>query len=363
MTGVILSAHLAMLWIFIEATTLTSAYLIYFDHKKSSLEASWKYIFICSIGIALAFVGIIFLSAGLPKDSSLFFDDLYKNAKSISPLWLKLSFVFILIGLGTKMGLAPVHAWLPDAHSEAPSAISALLSGTLLNTAFIGILRFYRIMELSGLADFAGILLKIMGFLSIFVCMVFILRIDNYKRMLAYSSIENMGIIAIGITFGTTGLYAALIHLAGHSFAKASLFLTSGNILTLYETKKIGGIRGLIKKDKLTGWLWIFSFIAIAGIPPSPLFFSDFLIAKSFIERKEYLLFAMFFIFLAIILFGMARKIFKMTSGDSEVRTKKMSVFFYAPQILFLLLLMLIGLGLIGKLNIIFENAIGFWTK
>ncbi len=358
MTGVILSNHLAMLWIFIEATTLTSAYLIYFEHKKSSLEASWKYIFICSIGISLAFMGIIFLSKGMPHNSSLFFDDLYRNAKSIDPLWLKLAFVFILIGLGTKMGLSPLHAWLPDAHSEAPSPISALLSGALLNAAFIGIFRFNRLMSLAGLENTSRTLLLIMGFLSILFSAAFILRQDNYKRMLAYSSIENMGIIAIGITLGKPGLYAALIHVAGHSLAKASLFLTSGNILKIYKSKNISGVRGLLDSSPATGWIWIFSLVAIAGIPPSPIFFSEFLIARSFFEHGEYLLLFLFLFLLTIVLFGLAKNIFRMTSGFSEIKPKKLSFLYFAPQIIFLLILLIIGLGLSGNINGIFANAV-----
>ena len=224
MTGTILSTNLGLSWVFIEATTLASAYLIYFNKTKHALEAAWKYVFICSIGISLAFVGIILLSIGTGNINSLFFDDLYLNAHKIVPFWLKLSFVFVLVGFGTKMGLAPVHAWLPDAHSEAPSPISALLSATLLNSAFLIILRFYKLMELTHLDNYARILLLSMGILSLFITAVFVFNINNYKRMLAYSSIENMGIISIGIAVGGVGIYAAMLHLLAHSLIKSSFF-------------------------------------------------------------------------------------------------------------------------------------------
>ena len=147
MTGAILSSHLGLTWVFVEATTLTSAYLILKNKNKNSLEATWKYVFLCSIGISLAFIGIILLLLGSGEINSLFFDDLYKNAGMINKFWLKLSFVFILIGFGTKVGLAPVHSWLPDAHAEAPSPVSAMLSATLLNSAFLVIFKYYKLME------------------------------------------------------------------------------------------------------------------------------------------------------------------------------------------------------------------------
>ena len=226
MTGGILSNNLGLAWIFIEGTTLASAYLIYFNKTKHSIEAAWKYVFICSIGIALAFVGIILLTIATGDVNSLNYADLMNNAKSFSHFWLNVSFVFILFGLGTKMGLAPVHFWLPDAHSEAPSPISALLSATLLNCAFLVILNVYKIMLCANCVIFARTMLLIMGFLSLFVTAVFLYHTTNYKRMLAYSSIENMGILAIATALGGIAYFALIIHLIGHSLIKASFFLT-----------------------------------------------------------------------------------------------------------------------------------------
>ena len=227
MLGAMLSNHLGLTWVFVEATTLTSAYLILRHNDKNSLEATWKYVFLCSIGISLAFVGIILLLIASEGLNSLFFNDLYANANLINPFWLKLSFIFTLIGFGTKVGLAPVHSWLPDAHAEAPSPVSAMLSATLLNSAFLVIIRLFKLMQLAGVGASAQKLLLCMGFLSLFVTAVYLFRIANYKRMLAYSSIENMGIIAIGIALGGVGTFAAAIHLAAHSFIKSAFFLTS----------------------------------------------------------------------------------------------------------------------------------------
>ena len=222
MTGAILSSHLGLTWVFVEATTLTSAYLIMQHKTQNSLEATWKYVFLCSIGISLAFVGIILLLIGCDGVNSLAYSDLYSHATAINPFWLKLSFIFILIGFGTKVGLAPVHSWLPDAHAEAPSPVSAMLSATLLNSAFLVILRYYKLMELAGVQDTAKVLLLTMGFLSIFVTAVYVYKIANYKRMLAYSSIENMGIIAIGTALGGVAVFAAALHC---SLFNKSIFL------------------------------------------------------------------------------------------------------------------------------------------
>ncbi len=345
MTGVIVSAHLALLWVFIEATTLTGALLIYSEKEKPALEAAWKYIFISSIGVSLAFVGIILLTMGSKSVNSLFFIDIYSNAKNLIPLWIKLSFVFILVGFGTKVGLAPVHAWLPDAHSEAPPPVSALFSGMLLNVALIGIIRFYKIMIMARLVSYANFLLISMGFLSLLVSAVFMIKVKNYKRMLAYSSIENMGIIVIGIGLGGIGIFAALFHLIAHSLSKAAFFLTSGNIYYIYKSKKIDEIKGLINNDKLSGWFWIFSFIALSGFPPFPIFISKFLLVKAFFEKGQSLLLAPFFIFMVIILFGMGKTVFNMSFGDKIIsKKKKLGIFAYLPQLFFLILLLLIGI-------------------
>jgi len=358
MAGVILSTHLGMLWVFVEATTLTSAYLIYFNQSESSLEATWKYIFICSVGIALAFVGIIILSMGLGDLDSLFFNDLYKNAKLINPFWLKLSLSFILVGFGTKVGFAPVHAWLPDAHSESPSPVSALLSGTLLNAALLGVIRVSKILNLAGFESYVNNLLLLMGFLSLFISAVFIIRIENYKRMLAYSSIENMGIIAIGLGSGKLGIFAAMLHLTAHSFIKASFFLTSGNIVHRYSTKNISKVRGLLNTDKMTGWLWILSFIAIAGMPPFPLFLSEFFIVKSLLSNGSIFYTVMFLLLLTIVLAAMGKSVLKMSFGEASENIGKnhVSIPEYLPQLVFLLMLIIMSALPGGFLNLL-ENA------
>ena len=364
MSGVILSTHLALLWVFVEATTLTSALLIYFEKKKSSLEAAWKYIFICSIGIALAFVGIIVLSIGSRHIDSLFFKDLYARASEINPFWLKVSFAFIFVGLGTKIGVAPIHAWLPDAHSEAPSPVSALLSGTLLNSAFLGLLRVQGIFIHARLDDFSSFLFLITGFLSLMVSSVFMLRLRNYKRMLAYSSIENMGILFIGVALGKYGYFAVLLHTLSHSLSKAALFITSGNILYLYKSKRIEDVNGLLKADPRTGWLWIVSMLAIIGLPPFPAFISKFLIIQAFWLSCMFWLAGPFFLFLVIITFGMGTAVFKMAFGEAQkdrATDQKLMMYAYVPQFVLLLILFILGTNMPRQILNFLNGTAGFF--
>lgn len=346
MTGAVLSTNLGASWVFIEGTTLASAYLIYFHKTKHSIEAAWKYVFICSIGIALAFVGIILMTVATGSLNTLFYNELFNNASLFNHFWLQLSFVFILFGIGTKMGLAPVHFWLPDAHAEAPSPISALLSATLLNSAFLMIVNVFRIMVLSGCDNFARIMLLTMGFLSLFITAVFVYHINNYKRMLAYSSIENMGILAIGTALGGVGMLAAIIHLIGHSLIKASFFLTSGNVLEIYGTKKIKSVTGLLKTDKKTGWLWVASFLGIVAFPPSVLFISEFLMVKTMFLNGHFIMCALFLLLLTIVLYGLGKAVVKMSfsAPTHEVEPVKLSWTMYLPQVVMLILAFVIGI-------------------
>lgn len=369
MTGTILSTNLGLAWVLIEATTLSSAYLIYFNKTKHAIEAAWKYVFICSIGIALAYVGIIFLTISTGNINTLNFVELYKYAGQFDPMWLKLAFIFMLFGFGAKMGLAPVHFWLPDAHSEAPSPISALLSATLLNSAFYVIVKVYKMMALANCADYAKTMLFVMGFLSLFVTAVFVYHIKNYKRMLAYSSIENMGILAIGLALGGGAYYAVILHLIGHSLAKASFFLTSGNVLELFGTKRIKSINGLIAADNATGGLWVASFLAICAFPTSVLFISEFLIIKEMLVSGKYVLCVLFVLLLTIILYGIGQVVIKMAYGKlSEEKAKlvlenkkKITMLMYIPQFVMLIIVFVLGVYIPPFLNDIIKTAaLGF---
>ncbi len=215
MTLVITSRHLGLLWVAIEATTLASAPLICFHRSSRSLEATWKYLLICSVGIALALLGNFFLAVAAHHASPhlrLTIDELSARATAMNPMWLKAAFLLLLVGYGTKMGLAPLHTWLPDAHSEAPSVISAILSGALLNCALLGLLRVHGVLAAAGLAEFSRQLFVVFGLLSLTVAAVFIVGQADYKRMLAYSSVEHMGILALGVGIGGLAGFGSMLH-------------------------------------------------------------------------------------------------------------------------------------------------------
>ena len=225
MSLVTTTPHLGALWVGIEATTLSSAPLIYFHRHRHSLEATWKYLIICSVGIALALLGNILLSVAFyaPDGSGIPAGDMdqvgwfIRHAHTAAQPWLKAAFIFLLVGYGTKMGLAPLHNWLPDAHSQAPSLVSALLSGALLNCALLGILRGHQIMLAADLGDFSGGLLVFFGLLSLITAAIFIVGQGHYKRLLAYSSVEHMGILARGAGLGGLAAEGALLHAVCHS--------------------------------------------------------------------------------------------------------------------------------------------------
>ncbi|HUX13519.1 MAG TPA: proton-conducting transporter membrane subunit [Spirochaetia bacterium] len=360
MNGAILSTHLGLLWVFLEASTLTSVVLVNYNGTRSSLEAAWKYVFICSIGISFAFIGVIFLGAADMSIRSLFFADLNRAAPSMSIFWLRLSFAFVLIGFGTKMGLAPVHSWLPDAHSEGPAPASALLSGALLNVALFGILKVDRILNLAGQSGFARGLLLVMGFLSLFVSSVFILSSVNYKRMLAYSSIEHMGIIAIGIGLGGLGVLAALLHMIGHSLSKSAFFLTSGNVHDLTGSNLIESARGLRSRHPATAALVLACFLAISAAPPFSTFLSEFLLVRALFAQNAVLL-GLFLLLVVVILYGMGTRVLEISSERSPVPTvtespsehgksKIPTIWGVLPQLFLLLLAAILGVYLPGPI-------------
>lgn len=316
MTMVIASQQLAILWVGVEATTLASAPLIYFHRTRRSLEAMWKYLLICSVGIAIALLGILFLAVANNSHSGMLLSRLLMEATILNVTWLKASFLLLFVGYGTKMGLAPLHTWLPDAHSESPSVVSALLSGALLNCAFLGIVRIYQICAAAGLRKFCQEIFVLFGLLSLLLAAVFILRQRDYKRMLAYSSVEHMGIITLGLGLGGWAVFGSFVSMLGHSFTKAGLFFAAGNILSCFKTKKISDVRGLLNHGtRRTGILWIAGFLLITGIPPSAIFLGKFMLLKEMISQESYWISILFLGGLGLIFMGMARIFISMAQG------------------------------------------------
>lgn len=330
MSLVTTTPHLGALWVGIEATTLSSAPLIYFHRHQRSLEATWKYLIICSVGIALALLGNILLSvAWYSADGAnpVLTDDIdslgwfIAHAKAADPAWLKGAFIFLLVGYGAKMGLAPLHNWLPDAHSEAPSLVSALLSGALLNCALLGILRGHQILLAAGLGEFSGGLLVFFGLFSLVLAAVFIVGQGHYKRMLAYSSVEHMGILALGIGIGGIAAQGALLHSVCHSFAKCLLFLLSGNILARYHTYSSYDVRGMRHTMPITGALWLAGFLAVAGSPPFGIFVSELAILKGMFASGSWIAACIYLLALGIIFIAMSLAVLRMVQGSRPIGT------------------------------------------
>jgi hydrogenase-4 component F len=319
MTMVTLSDHIMVMWIAIEATTIASAPLIFSHRSAASLEATWKYVLICSVGIALALLGSVLIALSMDVggvDSPISFSALTVEAKHLDPFWLKAGFVFILVGYGTKMGLAPMHTWLPDAHSEAPSPASALLSGVLLNCAYLGIFKTNKVMHAAGLGDFSGTILMVFGLASILAAATFILKQTEYKRLLAYSSIENMGIIAFGTGVGGIGAYGAVLCLIHHSLIKSSLFLSSGNILLGYGNRTIDGARNLIGRMPKTFVAFFGGFVGISGIPPFGIFIGELMIIIGAFRAGHYWGVGLLLVSLCVIFAGFANHIMKIAFAD-----------------------------------------------
>jgi hydrogenase-4 component F len=216
------------------------------------------------------------------------------------------------------MGLAPMHTWLPDAHSEAPSVVSALLSGAVLNCAFLGLLRMQQVCVAAGMEDFTRDIWIALGLVSLVVSAVFIIGQTDYKRLLAYSSVENMGILAIGVGLGGAGAFGAMLHAVNHSFVKAMLFLLAGNIVARYQTKNILQVRGLLRAAPVTGVLWVAGFLAITGTPPFGPFLSKFTILKAALDGGHVWLTTVFLAMLGVIFIGMATAFLGMAQGEPE---------------------------------------------
>lgn len=321
MSMVAIADHIIMLWVAIEATTLMSAPLIFVHRSKESLEATWKYVLICSVGIALALLGCFFIIFSMEMGEirvPISFSSLNSIASQLNPVWLKAGFIFVVIGYGTKMGLAPMHTWLPDAHSEAPSPASALLSGALLNCAFLGVYRCHQLMFEAGMGDYSSNVLIAFGLASMLVSAVFILNQNDYKRMLAYSSIENMGIIAVGIGIGGLAAFGAMLHMIHHSLVKSSLFLSAGNILLGYGTKTISKTGGMLRLLPKTGITFFAGFAGISGFPPFGLFISELLIIMGAIKAGRYVAISIFIFCLILIFAGASRLVMQMVLGERE---------------------------------------------
>jgi len=293
----LVSNNIGLMWVAIELATLTTVLMVGLYRTHEALEAAWKYFILGSVGIALALFGTILvymaaqpvLGEGTP---SMVWTNLIASAARFDPAMLNVAFVFLLVGYGTKVGLAPFHAWLPDAHAEGPTPISAVLSGLLLNVALYAVLRFKLLMTANGEAIAPGPLMVGLGLLSLVFAALMLYRRRDIKRLFAYSSIEHMGIIVFAFGMGgPLANFAGLLHMVMHSLTKSAIFFAVGNIAQIKGSQKIADIRGLTQSHPALGWGLVLAVLSIAGMPPSGVFMSEFLVVTSSFARMPYLTF------------------------------------------------------------------------
>jgi hydrogenase-4 component F len=297
------------LWVAVELTTIVSVLLVALDRTDAALEAAWKYVLIASVGLGIALLAVVVLYAsGLNALGSGYvprFDRYASVAASLPKTEVELAFALAVVGFGTKVGLAPLHTWLPDAHSEAPSPVSALLSGALLANAFYAILRFFQVTRAVAGSGYPRHMLLVFGTLSLLVAALFVLRQENYKRLLAYSTIEHMGVIALGIGFGAPlAVAGALFHVINHSAAKGLAFFGSGSILRRYDTKEIDGVRGAASVLPFTGPMFLLAALALSAFPVSGVFRSEFQIVSGGMQTPAYVWVALLLVLVNVAFFG-----------------------------------------------------------
>ncbi len=362
----VMSTNPIMMWIAVEATTLSTAFLISFYNKASAMEAAWKYLIINSVGLMLGFFGtLLFFTPVLSLHGAevVRWDTMLASAGSFNPFLSKVAFIFILVGYGTKMGLVPMHTWLPDAHSKAPVPISSLLSGVLLNVAFLAILRFKLITDHATGAAFSQNLLIFFGLVSIIVAAFIIFIQKNYKRLLAYSSIEHMGIMALGFGFGGIGVFASLLHMIYHSLAKSILFLSAGNIFLKYSSTKIVNVRGALSALPMTSVAFLIGFLAITGVPPFGLFLTETYILLAGMAEHPVLV-SLALLALVLVFSGFLKHIHAMvlSKKDAEIPSGEFGIGTLAPLAVLVIFLILLGFFIPAPLDTLLHSVASMYS-
>lgn len=332
-------------WIFLEGTTLSTAFLISFYNKPSTIEAAWKYLIINSTGLLLGFFGtLLFFTASAEGGSIVTWETLLQQAQTVDPAIIKIAFVFVLIGFGTKVGLAPMHTWKPDAYSKAPAPIGALLSGALMPVAFTLILKFKHITDAAVGVSFSSQLLISLGILSLVVAALSIFTVRNYKRLLGYSSIEHAGLIALGFGVGGIGMFAAILHTMYHSLIKSGLFYASGNLLLKYNSAHIVGVRGASKVVPVTATLLVIGVLAATGLPPFGLFLTELYIFSRGIAVSP-IITIVAIVAVALIFVGFLRHVSRMVFGEQpeEVKEGELNKWLLVPPIVMVLAVLILS--------------------
>ncbi len=358
------SHHLGLMWVAIESTTLASAPMVNFLGNPRALEATWKYLLIGSVGIALALLGSLFLAysalyAGLAP--SLLFDDLVRDGPHLSRPWLRAAFVLLFVGYGTKIGLAPMHTWKPDTYGEAPGLVGALLAGALTSCAFLALLRFFRVSVAAGDTAFVQNVLLVAGLFSMAVAAAFMVRQKDFKRMLAYSSVEHMGILVVGLGVGGAAFFGSLLHMLNNGLTKGVLFLAAANIQHTYGSKSSDEVRGALRRLPVSGALLLAGFFAITGSPPFGPFLSEFTILNAAVTSGRYLVAAAFLSMLVVVFIGMGATVMTVVQGEPSARAASTkardTLSSVGPGLALLTLVLLLGLYIPGPVDHLLRDA------
>ncbi len=370
MLGAVETGNLGLLFVLVEASTLASVVLVALEGRPAALAAGWKYVIISSLGITIALVGTLFVyyaATALPgtPDQHLTWAFLVRHASQLRVTSLRLGFLLAVVGYGTKVGLAPMHTWLPDAHAEAPGPASALLSGALLNVAMYAVIRFLAIADRGLGPAYGSHVLLVFGFLSALVGALFIVRRGDFKRLFAYSSVEHMGIIAIGLGFGgVLGLYGALLHTLNHAIGKALLFLSGGTVVLAYGTRRAERVTGVLATLPVTGAALLLGALAIVGSPPFGLFLSELTIVRGGLAAADPALVALLLLLLVIVFVAFMRTVAGMALGPrlaavvTPYRGRPAQLTAALPLALSLLALLVLGLWIPGLVNSLIWQSI-----
>jgi hydrogenase-4 component F len=312
-TAAYLANHIAVIWIFTEMTTLAASMLIYHHRNKLALEGTWKYVFICAISITFVFIGILFLSLSLQYAGSddLSFSNLMAYRDRLNPFWLRLAFLFIFTGFTAKLGLVPMYTAGIDAKDKAPAPAGALLASVLMNLGFAGVFRLYAVVSHTSAGGWANMIIFIAALLSIFVATVYMSRVTNIKRMFAYSGIEHMGIVMLGLAAGGVGYYAAILHIVLHAFVKSGLFFQFNQLYRTFQSKSIEYVGNYFRFHPAGAMVLLLGFISATAMPPSGLFVSEFMIFRSLFEADHTIVLVLVLLLLTVVIWAFGKNIMK----------------------------------------------------
>lgn len=360
----ILSNHFLVTWIFLEVTTLAAAPLIYHQKGAAAFRAAWRYLLFSTFSLSLALIGFLCLAKGmeLTGSESLFFvSSLVEHVPNIAPLWQPLGIALVIFGFCAKLGLAPVYAWLPETYDAAPPSVTTLLAAIQFNCVILALFRFlqtFRHLE----PELVRQLLLTFGLASILIASLNIVVAKNYKRLIAYASINHAGVIAVGLGLGKSAAFGVVLYVLSNALVKAVLFLTSGNIKARFHTKEMADLHGLIKAMPYSGWFFMVGVFALLGFAPFGSFFGEVIIMSSMIEQQNYVVFTLFCILLTVIFVATGRSIFPMIWGEptpvrSQSEETAESVYTLLPNLFFIVLLVVLGIYIPSAANSILQEV------